>query len=53
MARLVLIKKAYAVANALAGLLSENVSRAIVLACDRVLEGQLREQFPWRACFWP
>lgn len=46
LASLVLIKKAYAIANAQAGLLSENVSRAIVLACDQVLKGQLWEQFP-------
>lgn len=44
--KLVLIKKAYAIANRQAGLLSESVSRAILLACDRVLEGHLWGHFP-------
>ncbi len=42
----VLLKKACAQANLDLGLLDDKIGRAIVQACDEVLGGQLRDQFP-------
>ncbi|OGW83813.1 MAG: aspartate ammonia-lyase [Omnitrophica bacterium RIFCSPHIGHO2_02_FULL_51_18] len=42
----VTVKKAAAIANAKSGVLSKNLSDALVSACDEILSGKLRDQFP-------
>jgi aspartate ammonia-lyase len=42
---LVQIKKAAAIANYKAGLLNENIEKAIIEACDKILRGNLQDQF--------
>ena len=40
------IKKAAALANASLGVLPEDISSAICKACDEIIDGRLRDQFP-------
>lgn len=40
-----IIKKAAAISNAELGLLDENISKAIVAACEEVIDGKLNEHF--------
>ncbi len=42
----VLVKKAAAIANLKLDLLDEKMAKAIIKACDEILEGQLADQFP-------
>lgn len=42
----VIVKKAAAIANAKSGTLPKNLSEALVRACDEILAGKLRDQFP-------
>lgn len=44
-ANLARLKKAAAITNRQAGLLDKRIADAIVIACDEILEGQLRDQF--------
>ncbi|WP_324825285.1 aspartate ammonia-lyase [Sinanaerobacter sp. ZZT-01] len=40
-----IVKKAAAITNAQAGLLPKNIAEAVLVACDEVIEGKLRDQF--------
>lgn len=42
---LIILKKACATANTKLGLLDKNVGKAIIQACDEILQGKLRDQF--------
>jgi aspartate ammonia-lyase len=46
---LVKVKKAAAIANCEAGNFSRGIKNAIVKACDEILAGKLKDQFPLRA----
>lgn len=39
------LKKACAIANGEAGVMEQKIADAIILACDRIVEGQLHDQF--------